>query len=302
MPGAERVLDFAEAEAYLSLRNAQLVIQRDGQAAVTTPVSEAAVVLLASRRVTCTVPLLDALMQAGAAVLVCAEDHLPSGLMLPLAGHFQQTQRMLAQARAPGPLQKQVWKQIVQAKIRAQGALLLQRRGDDAGLFEMALTVRSGDPKNVEAHAAQRYWPLLFDNVEFRRRRDAPDQNRLLNYGYAVLRAAVGRALCAAGLHPSLGVHHHGRNNPFCLADDLMEPFRPLVDDAVVEMVGEFGPDVPFDGPRKGRLIGVLHERLIHDGEERTAFDWIGRTAASLARMILREDTKLFFPDGLTQP
>ncbi len=306
----DRVLDFSLGQAHLSLRYEQLVIRRDGMPDVTTPLAEAAVVVLASRMVTCTLPVLDALMRHGAALIVCDEAMHPSGMMLPLSGHFQQTRRMVAQATAKLPVRKQLWRQIVVAKVRAQGAVLAVLRGTDCGLFDLAARVRSGDPVNVEAQAAQRYWPMLFNDPLFRRRRDAPDQNRLLNYGYAVLRAAVGRAIVASGLHPSLGVHHHGRENPFCLADDLMEPYRPLIDAEVVEITGEWGGDIALDGKIKERLVGTLHERLGHPrgkgGEQRTVFEWIARSAASLGRILGDRESKdhdpqerLFFPDGL---
>lgn len=310
----DRVLDFSLGQAHLALRYGQLHIRRDGMPDVTTPIEELAVVVLASRMVTCTLPVLDALMRSGASVVVCDESMQPSGLMLPLAGHFHQTRRMIAQATSPLPTRKQVWKQIVVAKVRAQAAALRMSRGDDSGLVALAARVRSGDPGNLEAQAAQRYWPRLFDDPNFRRRIDAPDQNRLLNYGYAVLRAAVGRAIVASGLHPSLGVHHHGRENAFCLADDLMEPYRPLVDAEVVQIVGESGGDVALSGPLKARLVDVLHQRLQHPAgrgsgaaaEYRTVFDWIGRTAASLGRILgdrepNRDREPLFFPDGLFQ-
>jgi CRISPR-associated protein Cas1 len=298
----ERVLDFSVGQAHLSVRYDQLVIRRDGQADLTTPLEETAVVVLASRQTTCTLAVLDGLMRHGAAVVVCDESMLPSGMMLPLLGHGWQTRRMIAQATASLPTRKQVWRQIVRAKVQAQGSLLASLRGDDAGLYDLARAVRSGDVTNVESQAAQRYWPRLFDDPDFLRRRDRPDQNRLLNYGYAVLRAAVGRAVVAAGLHPSLGVHHHDRANPYCLADDLMEPYRPLVDGEVAAIVGEWGPDAPVDARTKPRLVGVLHERLDHAGERRTVFEWISRSASSLARAICGEDQRLFFPEGLTGP
>jgi CRISP-associated protein Cas1 len=299
----DRVLDFSLGQAHLSLRYEQLVVRRDGFPEVTTPVEEVAVAVLASRQVTCTLPILDALMTRGAAVIVCDDSMHPSGMMLPLSGHFQQARRMIAQATVKLPVKKQLWRQVVAAKVRAQASLLMLRNGDDAGLFALAGRVRSGDPLNVEAQAAQRYWPLLFNQPDFLRRRFAPDQNRLLNYGYAVLRAAVARAIVASGLHPSLGIHHHGRENAFCLADDLMEPYRPIIDGVVVELVGERGPDAPLDPAAKERLVGALHERLEHEGEQRTVFEWIARSAASLGR-ILGERTAepLFFPRGLVTP
>ncbi len=299
--GAERVLDFSLGQAHLCVWNDQLVVRRDGVPDVTTPLAEAAVVVLASRQVTCTLSVLDGLMQAGAAVVVCDGSMLPSGMMLPLAGHGWQTQRMIAQATATAPTRKRLWQQVVRAKVRAQGSVLHGVRGDDGGLFALAREVRSGDPMNVEAQAAQRYWPLLFDDPAFLRRRGAPDQNRMLNYGYAVLRGAVGRAICAAGLHPSLGIHHHSRSNPFCLADDLMEPYRPLIDGEVREVVGEFGVDVELDPPIKARLAGVMHERIGHAGEQRTIFEWVARSGSSLARCLIGEEETVFFPDGLVE-
>lgn len=301
MPAGERVFDFSNGQAYLSLRLEQLVIRRDGLPDVSTPLEDAAVLVLASRQVTCTLPLLDAVMRHGGAVVVCDESMLPSGMMLPLAAHGWQTRRMLAQAALSRPRAKQLWRQVVRAKVRAQGSLLAVVRGDDAGLAALAERVNSGDTMNIEAQAAQRYWPLLFNDPEFLRRRFAPDENRLLNYGYAVLRAAVGRAVCASGLHPSHGLHHRSRSNPFCLADDLMEPYRPLVDAEVREICGEWGADVALEPRLKERLVGTLHQRLAHEGESRTVFEWIARTAASLAAAIEGEGPRLFFPDGLVR-
>ena len=299
MPGAERVLDFSQAKVFLSLRHEQLVIRIDEQPEVTVPLAEVAAVILTSPRITATQPALAGLMRHGGSVIVCDDSHQPAGMMLPLSANTTQTQRMIAQMRASVPTGKRIWKQIVQEKIRSQAATLMAADRGDGGLPALVGLVRSGDPTNVEGRAAQRYWPLLFDNPNFRRRRDADDQNRLLNYGYAILRAAVGRAICASGLHPSIGVHHHGRNNPWCLADDLMEPYRPLIDSAVVELVGLYGSDCPLDGTSKARLVSVMSERLASDGEQRTVFDWISRTSASLAQVFLGEATELFYPDGL---
>jgi CRISPR-associated protein Cas1 len=163
----------------------------------------------------------------------------------------------------------------------------------------LARQVRSGDPDNREAVAARRYWNRLFDDSGFRRRRDGDDQNRLLNYGYAVLRAAVARAICAVGLHPGLGVHHHHRSDAFCLADDLIEPYRPIVDAEVVEIAGEFGTDAPLDRPVKARLLGVLTQRWISDGEDRAILDLIARSARSLAATLLdrEQQFRLSLPD-----
>jgi len=305
MPGDERVLDFAQSPAHLSLSMERLVVRRDGEEEAAVPLAEAAVTVITHPRVTCTGAALAGLMRSGGSVVICDESHMPVGLMLPLGINAEQTKRVLAQAGAKRPTSKRLWKSVVQVKVRAQAHTLELHAGTDAGLRALAKTVRSGDPENVESTAAQRYWPRLFGDPMFRRRREAPDQNRLLNYGYAVLRAAMGRAVCAAGLHPSLGVHHRGRNNAFVLADDLMEPYRPMVDDEVAEIVGEIGDDAPLDGPTKQRLIGVLHARLwdpVNGGENRTVLDWMSRTASSLARAHLGEPAdarEVFYPQGL---
>lgn len=309
MPGAERVLDFADRPVRLSVRHEQLVIRDGDEPEVTTPLAEAAIAVVASPRLSCTGAALAGLMRHGGSLVVCDDSATPVGLMLPLGVNQQQTKRVLAQAAATKPTNKRLWQQVVRAKILAQARTLELHTGEHGGLPGMASRVKSGDPDNLEAQAARRYWPALF-GASFRRRREADDHNRLLNYGYAVLRAAVGRAVCASGLHPSIGIHHHDRHNSFCLADDLMEPYRPVVDDEVADIVHDEGPDAQLDKETKARLIGVLHARLHHrfapgepgesgELESRTVIDWIGRTAASLAAVYLGEARTIFYPQGL---
>ncbi len=296
----DRILDFAEGAAYLRVRNDQLVVERKDQPEVSTPLSEVAALVLSHPQATCSQPVLARLMAYGGAVIVCDDSRLPVGMMLPLAGHTTQTERFVSQAAAPLPLRKQLWKQIVRRKILAQADLLRPLRGDDHGLAEIARSVRSGDASNREAVASRRYWPALFDDPDFHRRFAAPDANRQLNYGYAVLRAVVGRAICAAGLHPSLGLHHHNRYNPYCLADDLMEPYRPLVDAAVVTVVGSRGQDAPLDRAVKQTLLETILARYRADGEVRTLFDIAATTAVSLAKVYLKESDRLEYPNELT--
>lgn len=307
MPGDEHVLDFAQEAAHLSLSQQRLVVSRPNIDEVTIPLAETALAIISHQRTTMTGAALAGLMKHGASLVVCDDSHLPVGMMLPLGINTEQTKRILAQASAHRPTAKRLWQHIIRCKIRAQAHTLELHVGDDAGLRALVKNVRSGDPENVESTASQRYWPRIFNDPQFRRRPEREDQNRLLNYGYAVIRAAVGRALCASGLHPSLGIHHHGRNNAWVLADDLMEPYRPLIDDEVAEIVGEFGADMALDKSIKPRLIGVLHARLPHPSrgsgiENRTVLDWIGRTTASLAQIYVgTEDTppKVFYPEGL---
>jgi CRISPR-associated protein Cas1 len=302
MPAGDRIIEIAGSAAKVSLRHGCIVVSREGLPEASAPVEEVGVLILAHPQATATTPALAALMSAGASVVVCDAGHQPAGLMLPLRANTLQTQRMLQQVAARAPLRKRLWQQVVRAKIRAQAGTLAALHGDDGGLSELAARVRSGDPTNVEATAAQRYWPMLFRDVEFRRRLDAEDQNRLLNYGYAVLRAAMGRAVCAAGLHPSLGLHHRARENPWCLCDDLMEPYRPLVDFEVARLAAEFGRRGPLDVVAKQRLLGVLITRVAVDRqlrESRQVDDLLYRTASSLARVFAGEAERLVYPEGL---
>jgi len=293
----ERLIDISEDPARLSVRYEQLVIRREGADEVTVPLAEIAALAVSQPRVTYTHGVLSGLTRAGAALIVCDEKHLPSGLLLPLAGHSVQAERFASQAAASKPLGKKLWQQIVQAKVRAQGRLLNDLYGNDQGLAAMARTVKSGDAGNVEARASRRYWPALFADPSFRRDRAGQDQNRFLNYGYAVLRAVTARAVCAAGLHPSLGLHHHNRYDALCLADDLMEPYRALVDRAVVELTAERGPMAPLDREAKARLIGVLTGHFNLNEESRTLFEILGRTASSLAEIFSGRRTKLVLPE-----
>jgi CRISPR-associated protein Cas1 len=293
----ERVLDIAEAPATLHVHHLQLVIELEGAQPVTTPLSELAVLVISHPRVLMTQAVVAGMADVGGSVVICDQKHLPIAMMLPLQTHSVQAERFARQASAPRPLKKQLWRHIVKSKIRAQGRLLAQLHGQDAGLMAMAAKVRSGDASNLESQASRRYWPLLFGDPKFRRGSPGPDQNTHLNYGYAVLRAAVARALCAAGLHPSFGVQHHNRYDAFCLADDLMEPFRPLVDRAVYEWIQEHDPAEPLDKTAKGWLLRPVLARYVCDGEERTLFDLLGRCAASLARSFLERKHQLYIPE-----
>ncbi len=190
-------------------------------------------------------------------IVICGSNHAPVACVWPLHGHYAQGARMRAQINVSKPLTKQIWRQIVAAKIRMQGHVL-RLRGGEAGAFEMlARKVRSGDPDNIEAQAARRYWKALF-GPKFSRDQSAGGTNALLNYGYTVLRAVVSRAICAAGLHPTIGVFHSNRANAFALADDLMEPYRPLVDHLVFDLVANGATDMNADVKRALTAISTL--------------------------------------------
>jgi len=295
----ERIVDISDAPARLCVRGGLLVLARADEAEFTLPLPEVAVLLIAHPQVALTHAVLAGIAGAGGVVVVCDEKRLPVGMLLPLVGHFLQAERLARQARASLPTRKQLWRQMVRAKVQAQAAVLRQLRGHDAGLSALAARVRSGDSENIEAQAARRYWPALFDDPDFRRGDEAKAVNPLLNYGYGVLRAMTARALCAAGLHPSLGVHHHNRYDPFCLADDLMEPFRPLVDRAVAQWADAqraAGLPLALDRETKAAILAALLGRLELDGESRTLFDLLARAAASLAAALAGEKTELSLP------
>lgn len=292
----ERILDFSASPARLSLRLKQLVIERPGEPRRTVPLAEVAVLLLAHPQVTCTQRVLATLAELGGALVVCDSRSLPVGLMLPLVRHHLVAQRIAAQAAAPQALKRRLWRQVVRSKIRAQAACLEALRAKDFGLRLLARQVRSGDPSNLEAQAARRYWQHLLPTGPFRRDPKRSDQNLLLNYGYAVLRAIVARAICASGLHPSLGLHHHHRQNPYCLADDLMEPFRPVVDRATVDFCAEQAPPAELSPEAKTFLIERITGRVMVEGQQLTIFDAAASLASSLAAAFDKKNGRLRLP------
>ena len=295
-----KTVEFATPGTRLSVSLRQLVIERPDLPRATLPIEALGVVVVDDVRATYTQAVFIALLEAGATVLVTGKDHLPLGMMLPLDGHHVQTERHLAQVAAREPLRKRLWQALVAAKIRQQAAVLEHFTGGSEGLVPLAARVRSGDPDNLEAQAAQRYWPTLFGKG-FRRDRDADGVNALLNYGYSVVRAAVARAIVAAGLIPSLGVFHRNRANPFCLADDLFEPYRPFVDWRVRTLRDAGGAaSLSLDNrPTRAALLGLFNETVMVAGRRNPLLVAIEGSAASLARALTGGDRSLALPEGL---
>jgi CRISPR-associated protein Cas1 len=295
----ERFLDLSENPAYVRARGALLVIHAGAEQGMETtiPMAEIAAVVASHPAVTLTLASLARLAEAGVPVIVCDEQRMPVAMMLPMEGHSTQSERFGQQVIASLPLRKRLWRDIVRAKVRAQARLLSRLRGDDAGLGILAGKVLSGDSGGIEAQAARRYWPLLFGEG-FVRKREGEDQNRFLNYGYAVLRAAVSRSLCASGLHPSLGLQHHNRYDAFRLADDMMEPLRPLVDEAVAGLVEKVGPSAPLDSTTKPALLAILSRRVQSGRESRLLPDALNRYASSLAAIFSGQRSVLLIPEA----
>jgi len=270
-----------ENPAVLSFKNSQLRIERDGEPAAQVPLEDMGVLLLGHAQISATVPLLSACAERNVAVIVSGPKHLPAGVFLPFEGNSLHTRVLREQIAASEPRRKRLWQGIVRSKITEQSSLLREVIGRDRGLSRLAPLVRSGDPENVEGRAARIYFRLLF-GAAFVRDRDLVGLNSMLNYGYAVLRAAVARAIVCAGMHPALGVHHSNQYNPFALADDLMEPLRPLVDEHVFGMVQEgVGDEDELMPVVKRRLVAVLVRDVTWDGKRYPLSTALGYYAAA---------------------
>lgn len=295
----KKTVEFATPGTRLSVKLGQLVIDRPGQPTATLPIEDLGVVVVDDRQATLTQSLLNALAQSGTALVITDESHLPSGQFLPLDGHHALTERHRAQASLGEPTRKRIWQSLVAAKVHRQGEVLLHFTGRSTGLIPMSGRVRSGDPDNLEAQAARLYWPALFGR-EFRRDRDLDGVNAALNYGYALIRAATARAIVGSGLIPTLGVFHSRRSNAFCLADDLMEPFRPFVDWRVRQLRDEVGTGLNLsDRTHRAALLAIFTETLLVEGRRTPLMVAIQLASASLARVILGEDRRLVLPSGL---
>ena len=223
------------------------------------PIEDIGVVVLDHKQITITQGAMSALLDNNVAVISCDEHRMPSGLMLPLDGNTTQSERFREQIEASLPLKKQLWQQTIQAKILNQSTVLYRQRGLECGNMEAwAKMVKSGDADNLEGRAAAFYWQNLFGHIKgFRRDREGIPPNNLLNYGYAILRAVVARSLVGSGLLPTLGIHHHNRYNAYCLADDIMEPYRPYVDKLVAEIVDSGADITNLTKEIKGQLLSI---------------------------------------------
>lgn len=276
-----RVVEIAEDGRHLSVHRGFMVVEGTGERAARVPLDDIAVVLANAHGITYTNNLLVTLAGRGAGMVVCGANHQPVAWLWPAAGHHAQTARMAAQLAATRPLGKRLWQSLVRAKVAQQAAVLELAGQPGGGVANLARRVRSGDPDNVEAQAARRYWPLLM-GPDFRRDRRRAGVNAFLNYGYTVLRAAVVRAVMAAGLHPSLGLHHRTRNDPMCLASDLMEPFRPLVDLAASRLAAAGEETVTPDVKRA--LAALLSADMETERGVTPLATCLERLAASLAQ------------------
>jgi CRISPR-associated protein Cas1 len=301
--------------AYLSLRNKQLVIKMPAvensdmpdemkhETVRTIPVADIGVVVLDNQQITITHGAIAALLDNTCAVITCNDKRMPTGMLLPLQGNTIHNERFRSQLEASLPLRKQLWQQTVRSKIENQAAVLrLYTVKSVARMYVMADNVKSGDKDNYEAQAAVYYWNNLFQDIpDFTRDPNGIPPNNLLNYGYAILRAVVARALVSSGLLPVYGIHHHNRYNPYCLADDIMEPYRPYVDMQVLNMMQQYD-DIPtvLDKEMKRDMLTIPVMDVTIGGKNRPLMIAVTETTASLAKCFNGELRKIAYPSIYT--
>ena len=302
---------YFENPAYLSLKDRQLVIKLPEveknntlpesfktDAVRTVPIEDIGVVILDNKQIVVTHGLLESLLENNCAVITCGSSRMPIGLLLPLVGNTVQSERFTAQIEASLPLKKQLWQQTVQAKITNQAFVLRTMQNQTiTNMQKWANDVKSGDNGNLEGRAAAYYWKNLFPDIEdFVRGREEIPPNNLLNYGYAILRAIIARSLVASGMLPTLGIHHHNRYNAYCLADDIMEPYRPFVDKLVIEIINSGMNFQELSKDIKIKLLNIPVIDVMINGQRSPLMIAAGQTTASLSKCYLGEIRKIAYP------
>jgi CRISP-associated protein Cas1 len=285
--------------AYLSTTNDQMVVRfpDESKEKKTLPIEDIGVIVLEDPQITITNKLLEKLVQNNVALIHCNAQHLPIGLLMPLEGHSEQSERFRHQINASAPLKKNLWQQTVQAKIKNQAEHLSFRGIPCKRMYGWVKEVLSGDSQNHEARAAAFYWQKIFPVPEFSRFRGGIPPNNLLNYGYAILRAVTARALVSSGMLPTLGIHHRNKYNAYCLADDIMEPYRPYVDTIVADIIAE-EHDISFlSVSLKARLLNVVSMDVVLEGKKSPLMNAMSRTTASLYSCYAGEARKILYPD-----
>jgi CRISPR-associated protein Cas1 len=300
----KKIIEISQAKTHLAIRYGQLMIKSDGAEERSIPCEDIGVLLVDHSGVTYTHSVFTELLRYGAAIVLCGGNHQPSGMLLPIESNTLQAERFAQQVKAKEPVKKKLWQQIVRAKIKHQAKIV----GKDSEIYRtlMALReqVRSGDPDNIEAQASRKFWPVFISTmdstssprVDFKRDIDGPPPNNLLNYGYMVMRAAVARALCSAGLLPCLGIHHHNRYNAFCLADDVMEPFRGFIESKVKQICEIQTVIDELTQPIKAQLLEVLYQEVTIGKISGPLMVGLHRTAASLQRCFAGEQKEMELP------
>jgi CRISPR-associated protein Cas1 len=293
-----RVVEIAREGAHLSVERGFLRVSESGTEVGRVAIGDIGALIVRGYGATISLNLCSRLSAAGIPVVLCDPSQSPDTVIWPIQGNFEQGRRMQAQADASRPLRKRLWRDLVIAKIRAQADVLNSNGKQSERLRQLARAVKSGDPENTEAQAARYYWPTLFGDA-FRRSDSGEPTNSLLNYGYTVLRAAAARSILAAGLHPSLSLHHESRGDALRLADDLMEPFRPFVDLIAANRVAR--NQLELNPEAKSALASVLTLDLTGPRGARTVQQSLDALASSLAGVFMSESRSLDLPSGLLE-
>jgi len=290
---------FFENPAYLSTKNEQLVVNfpEEGKKEATIPIEDLGYVVLEDPQITITNGLIRKLVENKTAIITCDQQHLPCSILQPLVGHSEQTERMRYQLNASQPLKKNLWQQTIEAKIENQANHLLRREKNALKLKRWAKEVKSGDTGNHEAIAAAYYFQSLFNEVEgFSRNQKGIPPNNLLNYGYAILRAVTARALISSGMLPSVGIFHRNKYNAFCLADDIMEPYRPYVDAMVYEIIEDEPDFEELTQNIKAQLLTIPAMDVFIDHQWSPLMVAMSRTTSSLYDCFLGSGRKILYP------
>ncbi len=294
----KRTLYFGNA-CYLKKKDMQLIIvypEEEKKDTISLPLEDIGLMVLDNPLINITSALLMSLNENNTAVITCDASHLPFGLMLPMYSHHAFTEKLRDQIDASLPLKKNLWRQTVIAKIKNQAALL-EAKGISTDKMEYFIRqVKSDDSTNVEGRAAAHYWECIFKNRNFFRHRYGGPPNNMLNYGYAVLRAIVARSLIGSGLFPTIGIHHKNKYNPYCLADDIMEPYRPFVDSLILNLLENMEPPEELTTKIKRELLTIPVMDVIIDGERSPLMIAVQRTTASLAGCFTGTLRKIVYP------
>jgi len=282
--------------SYLKLQDNQVKVTdpENGKEKGSVPVEDVALLMLDHYQITISHQLIVALQLNNVAIISCDGRHLPLALMLPMYGHVEHSERLRHQINISEPLRKQLWKQTVEAKISQQMLLLKKLKKPHAPLNEYVNQVKSGDSSNMEGIAAQYYWKQLLSN--FSRERDGEYPNNLLNFGYAVLRSIVARALVSSGLNPTLGIFHRNKYNAYCLADDIMEPYRPYVDYLVYRWHNDYPDQVELNREAKSYLLQVATHDVFIMQKLRPLMVAVSTTTASLYKCMTGELRVIRYP------
>lgn len=285
-----------ENPAYLSVKNKQLIIKRETAEEISVPIEDLGFLILDNAQITITKPALTSLMENNTALIVTDQKHMPSGMLMPLSGNILQGERFRYQINSSLPLKKRLWQQIIKMKIKNQGRLLHSLGLKDIYLKNLIPKVKSDDSGNMESVAAKHFWKHFITVPGFKRERFGDPPNNLLNYGYAILRAIIARSLVGSGLLPTIGIHHKNRYNAYPLADDIMEPYRPFVDDIVLQLSSVSNSENELTPEVKRELLSIPQRGVIMDGEKSPLLIAASKTSSSLYKCFSGERKSIVYP------